>query len=162
MTTLPTDIEALLVEQIRNRKRMWRVGAITMIVVMIVLAGVAWLGLSPHESRGIIRMAGLGALVGALLFIPSFGDPTKARILTTLRERASSIVWLYVHRQRGQSAASWIVVGFDDGKQDRVDADVGREEAVLTALAGLAPRATLGFSPEIEARFRQAPASLRR
>jgi len=161
-TPLPPDLEALVIEQIRDRKKTWRVGAITMVLLMLVLGAISHFALSPREGQGVVALAGMGVVVGLLLFLPSLGDPAKAKILRVLRERGSQIVWMYVHQQRGQSAASWVVLGFDDGKLDRVDATIGKEDVVLRALTVLAPRATLGFSPELRARFDQAPASLRR
>lgn len=162
MATLPPDLESLLVEQIREAKRGWRAGAITMVLLMLVLGAIAWFAIEPPQGQRIAALAGFGVLVGFLLFIPSLGDPAKARILETLRTRADRIVWLYVFTQRGQGAGSWIVIGFDDGKRDRITAAMGREEEVLRAISTLAPRATLGFSPELEARFLRAPVELRR
>jgi DNA-binding transcriptional ArsR family regulator len=162
MRALPPELEALLVEAVRQRKKMWRTGAITMVLLMIVLGAISFFALDPPQNVRVAALAGFGAFVGVLLFLPSLGDPTKAKILDVLRRRADAIVWMYVHVQRGQGAGSWIVIGFDDGKRDRADAVMGREEELLRALGAFAPRATLGFSPALEARFAQSPPSLRR
>ncbi|MBX7191405.1 MAG: hypothetical protein K1X94_05080 [Sandaracinaceae bacterium] len=156
------DLEALLVEQIRASKKGFRQGGLTMIVLMIVLAGISLVALDGREGQGLAAMCALGVLVGLLLLIPSLGDPAKAKILTTIRSRAQSIVWLFVFTQRGQAAGSWIVMGFDDGTRDRVPAIMGREDEVLRAMAGLCPQATVGYSPAIEAQFTKAPVELRR
>lgn len=156
------EIETLLVEMIRDSKRGWRTGGLTMIVLMLVLAAISWLALDPREGKGLAALCGLGVIVGLGLLVPSFGDPTKAKILTTIRERAGQIVWLYVFTQRGNGAGSWIVMGFEDGKRDRVPATMGREDEVLRAMARLAPRATVGFSPANEATFLKRPVELRR
>lgn len=162
MAALPPQLEALLVEAARERKKMWRTGAITMVLLMLGLGALSYFALDPPENVRVAALAGFGLVVGLLLFLPSLGDPKKAKILDVLRRRADAIVWMYVHVQRGQGAGSWIVIGFDDGTRDRADAVMGREEELLRALGALAPRATLGFSPATEARFLQAPASLRR
>jgi len=162
VSTLPPALEALLIEQIRENKRGWRAGAITTVVLMVVLGALSWFALEPPQGERSAALAGLGVFVGLLLFIPSLGDPAKAKILETLRTRASHIVWLYVFTQRGQGAGSWIVMGFDDGKRHRVTVAMSREEEVVGPIAPLAPRATLGFSPELEARFLKSPFELRR
>lgn len=159
---MPSDVEALLVEMIRDSKRNWRSGGLTMVVLMIVLAAISWLALEPREGQGLAALCGLGVLVGVALLVPSFGDPTKAKILATIRARAGHIVWLYVFTQRGQAAGSWIIMGFDDGKRDRVPATMGREDEVLRAMARVTPHATLGFTPAREATFLKRPFELRR
>jgi hypothetical protein len=159
---MPPDVEALLVQMIRDSKRNWRSGGLTMIVLMLVLAAISWLALDPREGKGLAALCGLGVLVGLGLLVPSFGDATKAKILGTIRERAGQIVWLYVFTQRGNGAGSWVVMGFEDGKRDRVPATMGREDEVLRAMTRLAPRATVGFSPAHEATFLKRPIELRR
>lgn len=159
---MPPEVQALLVEMIRDSKRTWRSGGLTMIVLMLVLGAISWLALDPREGQGLAALCGLGCLVGVALLVPSFGDPAKAKILTTIRTRAPQIVWLYVFTQRGQAAGSWIIMGFDDGKRDRVPATMGREDEVLRAMARLAPRATVGFTPQREATFVKSPVELRR
>ena len=159
---MPPDPAPLLVEMLRDSRRGWRTGGLTMIVLMLVLAAISWLALDPREGKGLAALCGLGVIVGLGLLVPSFGDPTKAKILTTIRERAGQIVWLYVFTQRGNGAGSWIVMGFEDGKRDRVPATMGREDEVLRAMARLAPRATVGFSPANEATFLKRPVELRR
>lgn len=159
---MPPETETLLVEMIRDSKRGWRSGGLTMIVLMLVLAAISWLALDPREGKGLAALCGLGVIVGLGLLVPSFGDPTKAKILTTIRERAGQIVWLYVFTHRGNGAGSWIVMGFEDGKRDRIPATMGREDEVLRAMARLAPRATVGFSPANEATFAKRPIELRR
>lgn len=159
---MPPDLEALLIEQIRAAKRNWRNGGLTMIVLMGVLGAISYFGLGGREGTGLAALSGFGAFVGALLLLPSLGDPAKAKILSTLRARSASIVWLYVFTQRGQAAASWIIVGLDDGKRERVPAILGREQEVLTAMTRLAPKATVGFTPALDALFRRTPVELRR
>jgi hypothetical protein len=162
MAALPPELEALLVESVRERKKMWRTGAITMVLLMIVLGAISFFALDPPQNVRVAALAGFGVLVGFVLLLPSLGNPANAKILATLRARADAIVWMYVFIQRGQGAGSWIEIRFDDGTRTSADAIMGREEELLQALSVLAPRATLGFSPELDARFRQSPASLRR
>lgn len=162
MRPLPPALEALLVESVRERKKMWRMGAVAMVLLMIVLGPISFFALDPPQNVRVAAMAGFGIVVGVVLCLPSLGDPAKAKILETLRARADAIVWMYPFIERGQGAGSWIEIRFDDGTRTRADAVMGREEELLLALSAIAPRATLGFSPELEARFRQSPASLRR
>jgi hypothetical protein len=159
---MPPDVEALLVQMIRDSKRNWRSGGLAMIVLMVVLAAISWLALDPREGKGLAALCGLGVVVGLGLLVPSFGDPTKAKILATIRERAGQIVWLYVFTQRGNGAGSWIILGLDDGKRDRVPVTMGREDEVLRAMMRVAPQATVGFTPAHEATFLKRPFELRR
>jgi hypothetical protein len=162
MAALPPQLEELLIEAARERKKMWRTGAITMVLLMIGLGAPSYFALDPPDNVRLGALAGFGVLYGFLLLLPSLGDPANAKILGVLRTRADAIVWMYVQVQRGRGAGSWIVLGFDDGTRELADAVMGREQELLGALAAFAPRATVGFSPELDARFRQAPASLRR
>lgn len=161
MRPLAPDLEALLVEAIRARKRMWRVGGLGMIAMMGVLGALAFFVGEPPDTLGPAALAGIGAAVGALALVPSLGDPRRAEIFTTLRERADAIVWAYVLVEPNQ-ASSWVMLGLDDGARARTPAVMGHEQALLRWLAAHAPRATVGFSPELDARFRASPASLRR
>lgn len=154
-------VEALLVDQVRKSKRGWLAGSIALLSIAAICAAVAYFALTPAESARIFVMCALAVPLAIGLAIPSFGDPRKARVLTTLRTRAGSIVWVYVLTVRGQGAGSWIVLGLEDGKRQRLPVEMGREAELLDLVAPLAPHATFGFSPENEARFRSAPASMR-
>ena len=74
-----------------------------------------------------------------------------------IRAPGSSAGWL----GRLEGKISWIVLGLEDGKRQRLPVEMGREAELLDLVAPLAPHATFGFSPENEARFRSAPASMR-
>jgi hypothetical protein len=154
-------VEALLIDQIRKKKKSWRAGALALLGVAAVCAAVAYFGLSPEENKRILVMCAFAVPVAFGLMIPSFGDPKNAGVLTTLRTRNDSIVWVYVMTVRGKGAGSWIVLGLEHGKRERLPVEIGREKELLDAVAPLAPRATFGFSPENDARFRSAPASMR-
>jgi hypothetical protein len=154
-------VEALLIDQVRKSKKAWRAGALALLGVAAVCALAAYFALPPQDRTRILVMCALAVPVAIAFAIPSFGDPKKAKVLTTLRTRSDAIVWVYVLTVRGQGAGSWIVLGLEDGKTQRLPVEIGREKELLQAVAPLAPHATFGFSPENEARFRSAPQSMR-
>ncbi|MBN8616990.1 MAG: hypothetical protein J0L92_40790 [Deltaproteobacteria bacterium] len=156
------ELEALFVEQIRAAKGSWRNGGLTMIALMGLLAMISYFGLGGREGTNLVALCGLGGIVGVLLLIPSLGNPENAKILGRLRNEAQRIVWLYVFTQTGRGVGSWILIGFEDGKRDRLPAIRGREDEVLRAVASLAPQATVGFTPAIETQFKKSPIELRR
>ena len=155
------QVEGLLIDQVRKSKRAWLAGALALLGVAAVCALLAYFALAPHESKRIFVMCAFAVPLAGGLMIPSFGDPKNAAVLATLRTRAHAIVWVYVQTVRGQGAGSWIVLGLEDGKTQRLPVEMGRENELLDAVAPLAPRATFGFSPEHQARFKSAPASMR-
>lgn len=154
-------VEALLIDQVRKSKKAWLAGALALLGVAAVCAAIAYFALTPRESARILVMCAFAVPLAIGLAIPSFGDPKKAKVLTTLRTRTHAIVWVYVLTVRGQGAGSWIVLGLEDGKTQRLPVEMGRENELLEAVAPLAPHATFGFSPENQARFKSAPVSMR-
>ncbi len=161
MAALPAELERTIVENLRTERNGLRAGGIAGAVLMVLIAAIALLALDPPERNLWVLAAGCIPLF-LLLVIPSLFDPAKAKILETLRTRADGIVWMYVRRQVGRHQGAWIVLGFDDGSSARVTAKLGQEDPFLRDLATLAPRATLGFSPELAARFKAEPRSLRK
>ncbi len=95
------------------------------------------------------------------MFLVSLRNPARAAAIDILRSRRDDVVWMYVLRQRGNGAASWIVLGTTDGKLHRAHVTIGEEEALLKRLVPLVPHATVGFSPPLQAKFRASPASFR-
>jgi hypothetical protein len=162
LAVMTPQLEALFVEQIRAAKGNWRNGGLTMIALMGLLALISYFGLGGREGTNLVALCAFGAVVGALFLIPSLGNPKNAKILGRLRTEAQRIVWLYVFTQTGRGAGSWILIGFEDGTRGRLPAIMGGENEVLRAVASLAPQATVGFSPAIEAQFKKSPVELRR
>lgn len=155
-------VEALLIDQVRKKKKEWRLGAMALLAIAALCAAAAYFFLTPQESGRIFAMCIVAVPISIGLMIPSFGDPKNARVLRTLRAETSSIVWMYVMTVRGRGAGSWIVLGLENGKRKRLPVEMGREDELLAAVAPLASHATIGFSPENDARFRNAPATMRR
>jgi hypothetical protein len=133
-----------------------------MIGLMVVLAAISYFALGGRDGENLAVPCGFGSIIGVFLLVPSLGNPAKAAIFDILRTRAEQIVWIYVFTQRGRGAGSWVVLGFEDGTRKQVTAIMGREQEVIRGIAMLAPRATVGFSPAIEAQFAKAPRELRR
>jgi len=162
--------EALFVDEIRRKAREQRWMGVV-VGCLLVAIGVPCFFVSDIAGYGYLA-AGGGALSAALFFLASAISPSQ--FLKVLRTRPASIVWIY--RQRGNKSGVAIVVGTDDGKRAQFPVatpmreqlrlrpnhgDAGREKVLIDALRSLAPRATVGFSPDLEKRFLAAPPSLR-
>ncbi|MCB9596876.1 MAG: hypothetical protein H6719_29405 [Sandaracinaceae bacterium] len=160
MSQLPPQLESLLVEHIAVRKRTHLKTAIFMPLFFLPLGALTFFVLDPPERNLWVMCVGAG-LLGLLFLIPALGDPKQAKPLQLLRERRQDIVWMYPLVVRNK-ATSWILLRTSDGGVVRLPAKFGSEEALLEALAAFVPSATAGFSPELEARYRSDPSSLRR
>lgn len=105
-------------------------------------------------------------VLGVVLFITALRPAEKEPAVLLLTTTPDRIVWAHVVeiRTNGQHTATVLKLYTDAGKQ--LIAPLPRtEEAERRALAlvrELAPSATTGYSPEREAQFAKAPASLRR
>jgi hypothetical protein len=95
--------------------------------------------------------AGAG-LAGAGLLIKA---GVSKRPCKRMLAEPSSIVWYYTPRKNS------VKVGLDDGSLVHLVPERDGEEDLMDILAGLAPGAAQGFSQELQAQFKQNPASLR-
>jgi hypothetical protein len=160
VTDLPPELEALLTEHIRDRKRTHLKTAIGVPALFFTLAPVSYFVLGPPERNLWVLCVGMG-LLGLLFFIPALGDPRAATPLRVLRDRPQDIVWFYAHVIRNK-ATSWILLRMANGKLVRLPAKFGAEDALVRALAAHLPHATFGFSSERDAQYRRDPGALRR
>ena len=160
MSALPPDLEALLVQQVADRKRTHLKTAIGVPALFLALAAISYFAFDPPERNRWVLCAGAG-LLGLLFFIPALGDPRETKPLRLLRERAQDVVWMYAHVVRNKGV-SWILLRLADGKLVRLPAGFGSEDVVLRALGSYLPHATTGFSAEREVQYRRDPSSLRR
>lgn len=149
--------EPLLLEQVRSYKRMFRVGALTLVAIVLGAAGLGTLFLSAFDSKQIWGLAAIGLLVAIAIALPSLGDPRNARGVVTLRDRSGAIVWAYAQNREPSS----IVLAMEDGARVFLPAIYRREDEVLAAVARIAPHAAIGFTPDREMAFLRDPALLR-
>jgi hypothetical protein len=158
-------VEDLLVSHIRRFWRMHLYAGLSMIGLGVVIAVVILLaGRTGHRASG-AGVFGAGGLAIGLPFVAlALRDPRKTELVRMLRERShSSIVWLYTvagSHQIGSGAS--VVVGYQDGQRAQAMTYHGKEDELLDALASIAPHATVGWTDELEVRFRANPGSLRR
>ena len=160
MTELPADLEALLVQQIADRKKSFRTAGLTGPAVFFPMGVLVYFFLDPPARNLWVMCLGAG-LLGMLMLIPGLGDPRKAKVLQELRRRAQDVVWMYVRINQGNGAMSWVLVHLVDGKVLRLPTKNGSEGIVIEALARFLPHATTGFAPERAQAFKRDPKSLR-
>lgn len=159
-TPLPADLEALILAQVRSTYAGQRTGGIALIVVMGIIAAIAYFGLSGNDQN--LWVLGAGCMpFGLIPIFLSARDPAKAKSLRMIRTRWNDIVWLYVHRVTGSANAAFVRCGMSDGKFFMVPCEVGQEPFVLKALADFIPHSSAGFTPQLDAKFRDSPESLR-
>ncbi len=106
-------------------------------------------------------MAFFGTLIGAAPFFVLLLVRKYTRVppfIRALRDPAQ-IVWLYQKQVSGAYAGSRAMIGLANGSVLEV---MSAGQDLLDGAARLAPHATCGYTPQIEAAFRANPASLRR
>lgn len=156
--TLPAALEALILSHIRKTRAELRNAGLTGFVLMVALALGVYFGVSGREHNLWVLCAGAAPLM-LLLAIPSLLDPHKAAVLEVLCDRPSDIVWLYERIITGSQSGAYIMCGMKNGKFVQVPCVVGEQGKVLSDLAAYLPHATVGFTPDRDARFRRAPGS---
>ncbi|MFK7999252.1 MAG: hypothetical protein AB8H86_06625 [Polyangiales bacterium] len=159
-TPMPESLEALILAQVRSRYADFRKMGILYMAIMGLLAGLAYFAFSGNNQK----LWFIGTCFGPLGLIPvflSFRDPAKAKSLQLLPSRWNDIVWLHVRVVTGSANVAMVRCGMSDGQFFVVPCEAGQEGAVLHALAAYVPHATTGFTPQLDARFRDSPDSLR-
>lgn len=159
-TSLPPALEDLVLAQIRSTYAGQRKAGVGLIVTFGIIALVAYFGLSGNDQNLWVLGAGC-MLLGLIPLALSARDPKKAKSLRMIRTRWADIVWLYVHRVTGSANAAFVRCGLSNGKFFMLPCEVGQEQFVLKALADFVPHASAGFSPQLDAKFRDSPESLR-
>lgn len=155
-------LESMLLAHIRNGNRALRQLAILAAVftALPILIGLLQGGVKTAQ----IVMTLVFAAIAAALFAGSRRDPTKHRVFTLLRDRPTEAVWAYIStmKQHGSRVTSHVMLGVTDGRRIHINAEIGREQELLEALARALPWATVGYDQETEAAFKANPEGLRR
>lgn len=107
-------------------------------------------------------LGGLGLIIGALTLVPlmtgSFEKRTQA-IKSILDQNPAHLVWAYVYQQNNRGAVSVnVVMNFKDGKTFMVDQNAIPNKdtsGFMHALRTLNPSMHMGFSDELEYKFKQ-------
>ncbi len=150
------------VELLRKANRLSRI-----VGVGIALFGAAlYLLPAKTDKDALIKLAIMGAfiLLGVVLFGMGFQDPEKNKALVALREHPADIVWVYVQRnhRNGQHVGSQLMLAHVGGKLLQLPLSLGREDELRGLVLPRVPHAHIGYDPEVEARFKNSPASLKR
>ena len=153
----------LLIQEILAGRR----NARSMATLMALGAGVILLVPEGYLGPGFtlkLALAGIFVALGGAFLIPAVRAPENHPVLALARNRPREIVWVYFakHTQYGAPISAQLVLGLSSGRRLMVAADLGREHELLRAVGKVAPAATLGYEPALEAQFRKQPSSLLR
>ena len=121
------------------------------------------------DTLGLTVALGLGplilVLVGAIGAFP-LRDLQQAPLLRVFRDRRDEVAWIYPKRTSVRRYGvevrqiHEIVVCLTDTTRLLLTMDEADVKAALRLMAGDAPRAETGYSPELEAQFKRDPTSL--
>ena len=155
-----------IIDEVRKSKP----DTVIMGVVMVAIAvGASFIPIEKSAPGWVpfAKWAGLAAMavLGVLLFLLALRPAERHPAVLLLTTAPQSIVWAHVVvvRSNGQHTATVLKLYTDAGKQ--LDAPLPRsvegERLGMALVREVAPRAATGYSPEREAQFAKAPASLR-
>ncbi|MBK8172620.1 MAG: hypothetical protein IPK60_20095 [Sandaracinaceae bacterium] len=101
-------------------------------------------------------------LLSVVFVVVAARPASKHPGIIAFAQRRADIVWIYVFRQKvnGRHASSALVIGLADGKTTQLPIRKGSEDAFLEYAYSLAPRATKGYTRELQLQFRNDPRSL--
>ena len=175
-TALLSDVEALLVAQMRAGQRSRRWAATLLLAICVIGGGVALLSFDLRDRVAAKAVAGgaVGIVLGLVLLATTLGDPRRNRTVATLRDNPGSVVWFYIVQPPrpawtekawarsvpGIVAESTLMTCLADGTRLKLTVQAGSEQTVLDAVKAVAPKALGGYSAAREARYKQAPASV--
>ena len=135
-------------------------------VCIALFGGALYLIPAKSERDTMIKLAimGLFILLGIVLFAMGFQDPEKNKALVALRETPKDIVWVYVQRnhRNGVHVGSQLMLAHVGGKMLPLPLKLGQEDELRGLVLARVPHAHVGYDPELEARFKNAPDSLQR
>ena len=146
---------------------------VAQIVLALFVVGLGYLiSLAPDETSGLgmkiaaFGMAGFFGVIAAVLFYVALvkNSPSRSALVIALRDRPDDVVWLYqqdievsVNGIPGPVRDCNVIAKLADGSTVAMTVAKGRADALLDALARLAPAAAKGFSEEREAEFKRDP-----
>jgi len=150
----------------RSAKVLLILGAVLAVVGLVTLVSNEMYGAAADQNAG-RAVAAVFLVIGGffLWMVQARLAPGKSRLLIALQEKPQEVAWFY--RQdvliNGSIAAAScnIIVCMRDGGTNVVTVPNRRAEALLSAIRGLVPHATEGFTPELAARYKRDPRSLR-
>ncbi len=159
---LASEIEASIVNAVREQKRAWLKGGVGTAGIGWVLAIPIYASATPPPGvTPLMVTVGTTAffcVLGAALALFSLGDPSRVAGLELLRgASADRLVWLFAQHGGPRSRISHVTFGFDDGKMGSLPVLTRDADEVVQALRSHAPRALVGFSEERLQRYHRAP-----
>jgi hypothetical protein len=112
------------------------------------------------EGEAARWISALLAQVRAAPLLGGRGDPSAHPAVRALLAHPPAVVWIYARALPGDPHPA-VSLGREDGRLFDLPVKQGGEDAAMTALARLCPRATLGFTPERALAFHKEPRALR-
>ncbi len=158
---MSADLTPLL-EQIRKAKRRLAYLAIA----PIVMAPAVFLLPTPDSTVGhVVRLVFVAFLVGlgGLLLWEGVRSPESHPAIAALRTEGR-VSWIYIEQPRnaqsGKMLEPQLRLGTVTGERLLLHVPEGRADEMLALVRACAPRAIVGWNPELELAFVTAPASL--
>lgn len=152
------------VELVRKAKRRLLFGAL----VPLVLAALAFLLPSPTETVGYVvlySLVGFCVLLAGLLVWEGLRSPDSHPALVALRS-PGEVTWLFLEQSRDahtqKTGKPTLRVGLRNGSRLPLELIPGREAEMVERARAAAPRATYGWTPDLELAYLTEPASLLR
>lgn len=136
------------------------------IVIALVCFGIASLGFVDDSATLGIQLGLAIPFTGIAIFMlyVGFRPADRHPVIVILRDRANEVVWVHAQRQfvNGVHSQTFINVGLASGKTKGLAIGPKTDPTpLLGRLQASLPRATYGYSPELQAQFKKNPASLR-
>lgn len=137
------------------------------VIVAVVCFGIGAIGFA-DSTAGLGIKLGLAipfGIIGLVLLVVSFRPPERHPAIVALRDKSETIVWVHPSTLsvNGQPSQTFIQFGLENGSKKALAIGARNDPRPLMDLAEqLLPHATIGYSPELEKRFKQDPRSFRR
>lgn len=171
-SSMSTDREANLatVRAALGRARTMQLG------LAVFVAAMAWLFTLSLDEKSTIGslvlvygMTGFFVLIAAVLTWVALvkNSPARSPLVVALRDRPDDVVWLYIQDIKvmvsGVDAPVRdcnVTAKLADGSTVAITVHKSKADPLMAALTALAPGAVVGFSDELEARFKANPRSV--